>query len=111
MAAMNSGSMQVGALILHGLTSSLDCVNALVPRMQRLGVPHRMPILRGHCTRPEDLVGVTWRDWVVDAEAALKDLLGEVDQAVVIGLSMGGLVALLLAIEHPHGLAGVVAIA
>jgi len=60
---------------------------------------------------PEDLVGVAWRDWLVDADAALKDLLAEVDQAVVIGLSMGGLAALLLAIEHPQGLAGVVAIA
>lgn len=70
-----------------------------------------MPILPGHCTRPEDLVGVTWRDWVADADQALRDLLGEVDHVIVVGLSMGGLVAFWLALEHPNQLAGVVAIA
>jgi carboxylesterase len=101
----------LGALILHGLSSSLDCVNGLEPRMQALGVRYRMPALRGHGTRPEDLLGVTWRDWVADAELALKDLLAEVDRAVVIGLSMGGLAALSLAIDHSDRLAGVVVIA
>lgn len=91
---------KLGCLILHGLTSSLDCVNGLVPYMKRNGIPYRMPILRGHGTKPEDLIGVTWRDWYADGEAALLDLCKEVDRAVVVGLSMGGLVGLQLAMEH-----------
>ena len=52
----------LGCLILHGFTSSLDTVRALVPMAERLGLPYRMPILRGHGTRPEDLRGVGWQD-------------------------------------------------
>ncbi len=91
----------LGVLNLHGFTSSLDCVNGLNAYIEALGLPYRMPVLRGHMQTPEALVGVTWRDWYADAEAALKDLLTEADKAVVVGLSMGGLVALQLAAEHP----------
>ncbi len=91
----------LGVLNLHGFTSSLDCVNGLNPYIEALGLPYRMPILRGHMQTPEALVGVTWRDWYADGEAALRDLLGEAEKAVVVGLSMGGLVTLHLAAEHP----------
>ncbi|MGQ9585226.1 MAG: alpha/beta hydrolase [Anaerolineae bacterium] len=101
----------LGGLILHGFTSSLDCVRALVPVMERYGLPYRMPVLRGHGTRWEDLRGVRWPDWVADAEDALKDLLEEADAAIVMGLSMGGLVALQLAMEHGEEVAGIVGIA
>ena len=36
---MSAAAKPLGALILHGLTSSLDCVSELEPRMQQLGVP------------------------------------------------------------------------
>jgi carboxylesterase len=60
-----------------------------------------MPTLRGHgAESPEALRGVTWRDWVADGEAALRELLTEVEQVIVFGHSMGGLVALTLGAEH-----------
>ncbi len=87
-----------GVLILHGLSASLDCVNGLEPPLKGLGLPTRMPVLRGHgAASPEALKGVKWQDWVEDGEAALDDLLKEVDRAIVFGHSMGGLVALNLA--------------
>ncbi|HEY9724454.1 MAG TPA: alpha/beta fold hydrolase [Oscillatoriaceae cyanobacterium] len=98
----------LGVLILHGFTGSLDTVRGLVPTVEKLGLPWRMPVLRGHGTRPEDLKGVQPREWVEDAESALKDLLGECDRAVVVGLSMGGLVALNVAVAHPQEVAGLV---
>lgn len=110
----SSGQRQrapLGVLILHGFTSSLDTVRPLVPAVERLGLPYRMPLLRGHGTRPEDLRGVTHRDWYADAEAALLDLRGEVEQVAICGLSMGGLVALELAARHPRDVAAVVTIA
>jgi len=91
-----------GVLIVHGFTSSLDCVNGLEAPLQALGLPTRMPVLRGHgASSPDALRGVTWHDWVSDAEAALKDLLTEADKAIVFGHSMGGLVTLTLAADHP----------
>ncbi len=95
-------------VLLHGFTSSLECVNGLVPRLERAGFEYAMPTLRGHGSRPEDLLGVTWRDWLEDGREAL---LGLQEAAVVVGLSMGGLVALNLAAEHPTRVVGVATVA
>jgi carboxylesterase len=101
----------LGVLNLHGFTSSLDCVNGLNPYIEALGIPYRMPILRGHMQTPEALIGVTWKDWYADAEASLQDLLTEADKAIVVGLSMGGQVALQLAAERPDVVDSIVLIA
>ncbi|MFP5501534.1 MAG: alpha/beta hydrolase [Candidatus Sericytochromatia bacterium] len=101
----------LGVLILHGFTGSLDSVRGLVPTVEGLGLPYRMPVLRGHGTRYEDMHGTTAKDWYEDAEAALTDLLQEVEKAVVVGLSMGGLVTLNLAIAHERDLAGIILVA
>lgn len=107
----NNEKKPLGVLILHGFTGSLDSVRALVPAVERLGLPWRMPVLRGHGTRYEDLSGVEPTHWYEDAEAALRDLLTEADKAVVIGLSMGGLVTLNLAMHHEGDLEGIVLLA
>jgi carboxylesterase len=87
---------------VHGFTSSLDCVGGLEPPIQALGLPTRVPVLRGHCAEsPAALRGVTWHEWAADAEAALEDLLTEAERAIVVGHSMGGLVALTLAADRP----------
>lgn len=100
-----------GLLILHGFTGSLDTVRSMAEQAEQHAWPYRMPVLRGHGTRYEDLVGVRHADWVADAEAALNDLLTQVDRVVVVGLSMGGLTALNLAHRNPDKLAGVVVLA
>ena len=98
-----------GVLIVHGFTSSLDCVSGVEAALKDLGLPTRMPVLRGHgAESPEALRGVTWRDWVADAEAALRDLLTEVDKAIVFGHSMGGLVTLTLASDHADAIDSIV---
>lgn len=98
----------IGVLLLHGFTSHLNTVNGLVPYLERAKIPFEMPILRGHGTRYQDLRRVTHRDWYVDAERALINLWNWVDRIVVVGLSMGGLVALELAMRHPDKVCGVV---
>jgi len=90
-----------GVLILHGFTSSLDCVREVEPPLKAMGLPTRMPVLRGHgAESPEALRGVRWPAWVADAEASMKDLLSEAEQAIIVGLSMGGLVTIELAADH-----------
>jgi carboxylesterase len=91
----------VGVLVLHGFTASLECVNGVEAPIRAMGLPLRMPVLRGHgAASPEALRGVTWRDWVTDGQAALDDLLREAEKAVVFGHSMGALVALMLAADN-----------
>jgi carboxylesterase len=101
----------LGCLLLHGLSSHINCIDPLVPRLEKLNIPYRMPYLHGHGSKPEDLEGVKWQDWYEDAEKAFKELLLVADRVAVIGLSMGGVVALDLALGHQEQMVGLVTIA
>jgi carboxylesterase len=50
------------------------------------------PTLPGHGTDPDELIGVTWNEWV--------DAAREWDADVVVGQSMGACLAMQLAVEH-----------
>ncbi|MBF0107109.1 MAG: alpha/beta fold hydrolase [Deltaproteobacteria bacterium] len=102
---------KIGVLLLHGFTSSLDTVNGLVPHLKKEKIEYEMPVLRGHGTHYQDMVGVTAGDWYHDALKSLNKLAKRVDQVIVVGLSMGGLVALDLGIQQPQKVAGVVTVA
>ncbi|MFH1531222.1 MAG: alpha/beta fold hydrolase [Pseudomonadota bacterium] len=101
---------RIGVLVLHGFTAHVDCVADLREELDDLGVPYRIPWLRGHGTRWEDMKNVTWEDWLADAEETLLDLLQESRRVVVVGHSMGGLVALDLAARYRREVAGVAAV-
>lgn len=103
--------MMPRVLILHGFTGNLETVRSLVPLCEVRGLSYAMPLMRGHGTQPEDLLGVEWTHWYEDAEKALLDLTADGSKAVIMGLSMGGLVTLDLAGRHPDRVCGVVAIA
>jgi carboxylesterase len=104
-------SENIAVLLLHGFTSSTDTVDGLIPYLKKEGIPFERPILRGHGTRYQDLRGVRSRDWYVDAERALIKLYTDGYRVVVVGLSMGGLLALDLAMRHPEMIAGAVTVA
>lgn len=101
----------LGVLLLHGFTGLPETVNGLIPHLEAAGLPYRMPTMRGHFSHPKDMEGVTYPDWIMDASKAMDDLLNEVDKVVIVGLSMGGTVALELAMRRPQDLAGVVTVA
>ncbi|MBW2531837.1 MAG: alpha/beta fold hydrolase [Deltaproteobacteria bacterium] len=102
---------KLAVLLLHGFTSSTDTVDGLIPHLERAGIRYERPILRGHGTRYQDMRGVTARHWYVDADRALLKLWNQGYHVVVVGLSMGGLVALELAMRHPDVVAGAVTVA
>jgi carboxylesterase len=99
----------LGVLIIHGFTATTENVIGLQPPLEALGLPTRVPLLHGHgAESPEALRRSTWRDWLADGEAALKDLLTEVNQAIVVGHSMGGLVTLNLAADYGKSIDSIV---
>ena len=90
-----------GVLIIHGFTATLESVKALYVPLQDLGIPVCMPQLAGHgASSPEALRGVKWEAWVADADKAFQELRSEAERVIVIGHSMGALIALNLAIRH-----------
>lgn len=78
-------------LCLHGLGGSGATWWPLVGTLSGLGHTVLAPTLPGHGTTPEDLVGITWGDWL--------DAAREWPADVVVGQSMGGGLALALAAE------------
>lgn len=105
------GKSEWGALVLHGFTSSLDCVSGIAPYLKKRKIAYRFPILRGHGAMPHDMVGAGFSDWYEDAENALVELSKHAKNIIVMGLSMGGLVAIDLGINHPKHVNNVVLVA
>jgi carboxylesterase len=101
----------LGVLILHGFTSGRATVEAVVPQAETLSLPWRLPQLRGHWTTPADLEGVTYKNMLMDAQAAFGELRDEADRIAIVGLSVGGLLALDLALQQPAGLDSLVVLA
>jgi carboxylesterase len=66
--------------------------------------------MAGHGGSPEALVGVPWTEWVAKAARDLHQLAGA-RRTVVVGCSMGALVACALAHEHPGRVDGLVLLA
>ncbi|NTU52555.1 MAG: alpha/beta fold hydrolase [Chlorobiaceae bacterium] len=92
-----------GILILHGFTANLESVRELFAPLGRLDLKLSAPILRGHgASSPDSLRGVTWMEWLSDVEEALVALAGKEGKVVVLGHSMGALLALQLAARHPE---------
>ena len=92
-----------GVLILHGFTGTLESVKALYLPLQELGITVSMPLLMGHGEdSPEALRGVRWNEWLSDADCALQKLIHDTDRIIVIGHSMGSLLALHLAVKYPN---------
>lgn len=86
-------------LLLHGFTSHPVLTMGPLPGVLReAGFGVSQPALPGHGTRPEDLLGVRWQDWLATAQSAYRELP---EPRGVVGLSMGALLAAHLAAEHP----------
>lgn len=52
--------------------------------------------LAGHATRPEDMVRSRWTDWTASVEDGYNLLCGLTEDIFLVGLSMGGVLALLM---------------
>ena len=58
-------------------------------------------MLPGHGEGSKALLKTGWKDWVDGARQALNELSQRCDQVYVGGLSMGGLIPVILAVENP----------
>lgn len=87
----------IGCLLIHGFTSSPTEMAGLADRLRDRGYRVNLPLLPGHATHPEELLQVTYHDWITTVESALRDLQTETQRQIVMGLSMGAVLALHLA--------------
>ena len=97
-----------GCLLLHGFTGTPQEMRQLGQFLRDRGFTVRGVLLAGHGTRVEDLRPTAWQDWYRAAHVGWQTLQGSCRRVFVIGLSLGGSLALHLAAHVP--LSGVVAL-
>ncbi|HEX6291452.1 MAG TPA: alpha/beta fold hydrolase [Herpetosiphonaceae bacterium] len=102
---------RVGAVIVHGFTSDHRAVEPLRQLAHQAGIVAETPLLRGHGGHYRDLRGTRWQHWVADVATARERLEQRVEKVVLMGFSMGGLLALASAAERPEHIAAIVALA
>lgn len=84
----------VGVLVLHGFTGNPSSMRPLAERLAEAGFAVELPRLPGHGTSWRQLQRTRWPDWVREARAALTILRAHTERQLVVGLSMGGTIAL-----------------
>jgi carboxylesterase len=89
-------------LVCHGFTAQPKTVDYIAGYLERAGFAYEIPVLRGHGTKFQDLVGVKAKDWIEDAMAAYERLEKAHGKVIVVGHSMGGLVAGNVVAHYPQ---------
>jgi carboxylesterase len=92
-----------GVLLLHGFTGSPRDLTRLVDHLQANAFAVSLPRLPGHGTNGMDFLQADWRDWLRAAVDAWLDLRARCAVVHIVGHSMGGLLAVLLASHFPAG--------
>lgn len=90
-----------GVLLPHGFTGSPSEMRLLGEYLRDQGYTVYGPRLPGHGTRVRDMEKTEWRQWYGAVEDGFHILQSVCSDVSVVGLSMGGILALLLASEYP----------
>jgi carboxylesterase len=91
-----------GILLSHGFTATTAEVRPLARVLHEHGYTVAGPLLPGHGTTPQDANTRHWGEWVDAVEATYRQLSSRCDRVFIGGESMGGLLALFTASEHPE---------
>jgi carboxylesterase len=97
---------RLGVLLIHGLGGTPTELRFVAQSLARAGHTVSCVQLAGHCGTPEELRRSTWAEWYASVEEAHDRLREHCDVIVAGGLSMGGILALLLAQRRPESVHG-----
>lgn len=103
----DGGDGDVGIVLCHGFTGSPFSLRPFADHLVDAGFRVSLPLLPGHGSTWQELGRTTWQQWYAEVDRALVELSGRCEQVFVVGLSMGGALALRLAQRHA-GVRGIV---
>lgn len=89
-----------GILLIHGFTGSPHTMTWLAEEFEKRGFIISAPRLRGHGTKPADMLQFSHEDWIADAEIALIQLKKTCDEIYLVGLSLGGAISMYLSSRY-----------
>lgn len=101
----------VSALLIHGLSGTPYEMRYLGERLAARGVRVRGVKLAGHAAQPEELGAASYDNWYESAVNGLEELRQHGEPIVVVGLSMGAVLAARLTADQAESIAGVTLLA
>lgn len=101
---------QRGIFFVHGFTDSLCRVNGFAKFLAEHDISTKGILLPGHGGTWEDLAKTNPNDWYKAVEKGILDFSKEVNEVFVVGISLGGNLALKVAAKHPKVIKGIVTI-
>jgi carboxylesterase len=97
-----------GVLLCHGFTGSPQSLRPWADYLADAGLSVWLPRLPGHGTVWQDMARTRWEDWYAEVDRAFSELQAHTDEIFVMGLSMGGCLALRLAEQRGAAVSGLV---
>ena len=85
-----------GILLMHGFTGSAAHMRKIADALAQKGYTVSTINLPGHATTEADMAKSTWQEWLQAAKQATLDLKAQCKQVTVCGLSMGGVLNVIL---------------
>ncbi|PMY70224.1 MULTISPECIES: carboxylesterase [Pseudomonas] len=100
------GSGEVAVLLIHGLTGTPTELRRVAVGLANAGCTVYVPTLAGHCGNNADLQATGWQDWYEGVRRTFVGIRRRHRQVFVGGLSMGAVMSMYLASEHPGQVSG-----
>lgn len=97
-----------GALLIHGFTGTPNEMKCIGEFLAKNGITSMGILLPGHGTDVKDLLKVKWQNWDNAVTESLEKLKEICDRIFLIGLSMGGTLALHHGINPDDKIKGIV---
>jgi len=97
-----------GILLCHGFTGTPQSLRPWAEYLAEAGLTVSLPRLPGHGTTWQEMARTRWEDWYAEVDRAFDELRASTDEIFVMGLSMGGCLALRLAELRGHAVSGLV---
>ncbi len=90
-----------GILLLHGFGDTPQTLQLLASALHTAGFDVRAPLLPGHGRSVSDFMSSRRREWLACAREELRVMQQKNQTVAIVGLSMGGALAAILAAENP----------
>jgi len=91
---------KIGILFLHGFTSTPASLQDYAEFFAKEGYTVSVPLLPGHGGIPADLIKISWEQWLEKTLESYEELNEICSKIFVVGLSLGGTLALQLAAKR-----------